>query len=287
IARDQDLSPAINSFFHGLLDSERYYWISSLYTLLMPSSRRKRLATYFTPPHLCEQVIDRLVEQGLDLEHHTVLDPAAGGAAFLVPLARRIQTIARARNSASADMISDIESRLSGIDVEPGLTELSHMLLSDLLGEELKALGRPLKQIIQRQNTLRSPADKLVDVVISNPPYGRIMRPSPRTLDRWKDVICEGHANLYALFIGAALERTKVGGLIGLIIPTSFLAGPYFRSLRNHIRSQATILSVDLIERRYDVFVDVIQDTCVVILRKTKESTNNRSKGTPSVGTIG
>ena len=38
------------SFFAGLPEEEKHYWISSLYALLMPKGRRRKLAAYFTPP---------------------------------------------------------------------------------------------------------------------------------------------------------------------------------------------------------------------------------------------
>jgi adenine-specific DNA-methyltransferase len=74
------------TFFLGLPDDERHYWIASLYALLMPKARRRRLAAYFTPPHLAHYAIDALVEAGVKPGEHRILDPASGGAAFLVPL---------------------------------------------------------------------------------------------------------------------------------------------------------------------------------------------------------
>src|SRR6266478_9901681 len=52
--------------FAELPVSERHYRISALYMLLMPQGRRQRLAAYFTPPHLCQHILDRLGEHGLD-----------------------------------------------------------------------------------------------------------------------------------------------------------------------------------------------------------------------------
>ena len=78
------------TFFSGLPDDERHYWIASLYALLMPKARRRRLAAYFTPPHLAHYAIDALVEAGIKPGQHRILDPASGGAAFLVPLAAHI-----------------------------------------------------------------------------------------------------------------------------------------------------------------------------------------------------
>lgn len=48
------------NFFSGLPNDERHYWIASVYALLMPKTRRRRLAAYFTPPHLAHYAIDAL-----------------------------------------------------------------------------------------------------------------------------------------------------------------------------------------------------------------------------------
>jgi adenine-specific DNA-methyltransferase len=42
---------AVRAFFGAPPDDERHYWIASLYALLMPKARRRRLAAYL-PPHL-------------------------------------------------------------------------------------------------------------------------------------------------------------------------------------------------------------------------------------------
>src|SRR5258708_6925467 len=78
------------AFFAGLPEEEKHYWISSLYALLMPAARRRRLAAYFTPPHLAKYAIDVLTAAGIQPGKDRILDPASGGAAFLVPLAVRI-----------------------------------------------------------------------------------------------------------------------------------------------------------------------------------------------------
>src|SRR5580704_16308393 len=78
------------AFFAGLPEEEKHYWISSLYALLMPKVRRRQLAAYFTPPHLASHAIDILTRAGIEVGKHRILDPASGGAAFLVPLASQI-----------------------------------------------------------------------------------------------------------------------------------------------------------------------------------------------------
>lgn len=256
-------------FFAGLPNDEKHYWVASLYTLLMPKGRRRRLAVFFTPPQLARHAIDVLVESGIDPCTHRVLDPASGGAAFLIPLANRIASDLRKRGRDSRLILKTIESRLEGIEIEPHLAKLSHLLLADLLHEEIAEAGRDLMVSVQRTNTLKLfIPDGSFDAIIGNPPYGRIFRPSKKLLERFAPVISHGYVNLYALFIEQAIRWVRPGGIICLIVPMSFIGGPYFGALRKRILQSAYVLHVDPIDKRSDVFIDVLYDVCILVLKK-------------------
>jgi adenine-specific DNA-methyltransferase len=96
------------AFFAGLPEDEKHYWISSLYALLMPAARRRRLAAYFTPPHLAQYAINLLTAAGIQPGKDRILDPASGGAAFLVPLAARIAGRARQRGGNAESTLREI-----------------------------------------------------------------------------------------------------------------------------------------------------------------------------------
>lgn len=119
----------VRAFFSGLPDDERHYWIASLYALLMPEARRRRLAAYFTPPHLAHHAINAIMEAGIRPGQHRILDPASGGAAFLVPLAAHIAESGHARGEHAETILRDIERTLHGVEIEPGLADLSQALL--------------------------------------------------------------------------------------------------------------------------------------------------------------
>lgn len=257
------------AFFAGLPEDEKHYWISSLYALLMPAARRRRLAAYFTPPHLAQYAIDLLTAAGIQPGKDRILDPASGGAAFLVPLAARIAGRARQRDASAEKILLAIESTLAGVEIEPDLAKLSKALLADLLWKEIRSAGRRPNVAIKQADTLRLPApDILYDAVIGNPPYGRVFRPTKAILKAFAPVITDGYVNLYVLFLEQALRLVKPGGVICLIIPISFVGGPYFSSLRKRILETAHVLSLDPIDKRSDLFLDVLYDVCVLVLRK-------------------
>lgn len=268
------IDPKTSAFFAGLPADEKYYWLSNLYTLLMPAARRRKLAAYFTPPHLAEYAIDRLAQAGVRLGKDRILDPASGGAAYLLPLASRIAKSAQRCHDSPENTLKKIESTLHGVEIDRGLSCLSKMLLSDLLKEQIRSAGRkPDISIAQADTLALHPPAPLFDAVIGNPPYGRVFRPSKNLLRDFAPAISDGYVNLYALFLEQSLRFTKPGGVIALVVPMSFLGGPYFRNLRKHILTEANVLSLDPVDKRSDVFLDVLYDVCILTVQKKQ---NNR-----------
>jgi adenine-specific DNA-methyltransferase len=263
----------VRTFFSGLPDDERHYWIASLYALLMPKALRRRLAAYFTPPHLAHYAIDVLIEAGIKPGQHRILDPASGGAAFLVPLAARIAAQGRQRGARAKTILHSINDTLHGVEIDAGLAKLSQALLADLLDTEIETSGVELDGLVDRANTLAlERPETLYDAIIGNPPYGRILQPSALLRKRYSPVISDGYVNLYALFVEQALQWVRPGGIICLIIPMSFVGGPYFAALRKRILEKASVLRLDLIDKRSDVFLDVLYDLCVIVLRRNDGS---------------
>jgi adenine-specific DNA-methyltransferase len=257
------------TFFTGLPPDEKHYWISSLYTLLMPAARRRRLAAYFTPPHLAEYAIDRLLQAGVRLGKDRILDPASGGAAFLLPLASRIAKNAQQCHDSPDNILKKIDFTLHGVEIDRGLSLLSKMLLNDLLKKQTLSAGRkPNISITQNDTLALDPPEPLFDAVIGNPPYGRIFRPTKKLLKNFAPAITDGYVNLYALFLEQSLRFTKPGGIIALVVPMSFLGGPYFKNLRKRILMEADVLSLDPVDKRSDVFLDVLYDVCILTLQK-------------------
>jgi adenine-specific DNA-methyltransferase len=257
------------TFFAGLPEEEKHYWISSLYSLLMPEGRRRKLAAYFTPPHLATHAIGILGRAGIEAGRHQILDPSSGGAAFLVPLASQIASHANHRRLPAETVLQRLESSLFGVEIEPGLATLSKILIADLLKAEIRSARRKPKLSVQETNTLNLQSPKeLYDAIIGNPPYGRVLKPTKKILRDFAPAITDGYVNLYALFLEQALRFVKPGGVICLIVPMSFIGGPYFANLRKRILQAADVLSLDPIDKRSDVFLDVLYDVCVLALRK-------------------
>lgn len=239
----------------ALPDDERHYWVGTLYTLLLPPKVRRSQATYFTPPIVADAVVDLAIEAGFDLENDTVLDPAAGGAAFLSTLAGRM-----AIAGLNAEKVA---YRLNGIEIDTGLARLSNRLIAERLGSHLP------REVILTGDALRVTIPASYGLVIANPPYGRITLDDVRGT-AWRQVAHSGHINKYALFAELCFRHARPGGIVALVIPSSFRAGPLYDRMRAFIRSQAEVLAVGSIAGRDGVFIDVAQDISLLIARKGK-----------------
>jgi adenine-specific DNA-methyltransferase len=261
-------SKALTDFFAKLPHSDRHYWVASLYALLMPIGHRKKLSAYFTPPHLASHALKTLRDNGIRFGKDRILDPASGGAAFLVPLASAIARDLRTSRAKPSEIISVINRTISGIEIDPALARLSELLLRDILKSELDMTRKRLNVSIKQRDTLKHPARPIFDAVIVNPPYGRIFKPDKATLKQFSEVIADSYVNLYSLFVMQALRWAKPDGVICFIIPTSFLGGPYFCSLRRYLLENAHVISLDPIEQRSELFLDVLCDVCVLTVRK-------------------
>lgn len=266
--------PRQNAFrrvLQALPADERHYWIGTLYTLLLPAKVRRSQATYFTPPTVADAVVDLAIQAGFDLAKDTVLDPAAGGAAFLSTLAGRM--------AIAGLNAEEVAYRLNGIEIDTGLAMLSSRLIAERLGSPLP------REVIITGDALRVTIPASYGLVIANPPYGRVGLDDVRG-KAWRKVSHSGHVNKYALFAELCFRHARPGGIVALVIPSSFRSGPLYDRMRAFIRSQAEVLAVGSIPGRDGVFIDVAQDISVLIARKGKVHDASAPVRFPVVGSL-
>lgn len=240
---------------------ERHFVASTLYSVLIGKARRRELAAFFTPPRIVELTIQAAIRAGLDLRRDTVIDPAAGGAAFLSSLAGRM----RDAGVSAADALS----RLKGVEIDPDLAKLASRLVLDRFS---LTQGPSVVRCADGLTAWGSGVHGIADAVLANPPYGRLTGRAKASAGDLRDLVSPGHINRYVLFSGLAVQLVKPGGVVALVIPSSFLAGPMFAPFRQFVRAHCQVLALDIIEERDRTFLDVSQDTCILILRKTKRA---------------
>ena len=244
------------------------YMIGVLYTGMMPGGFRAQMGAYYTPPVLCERLLEMATEAGVDWRSTRVLDPACGGGAFLIPVARRMAE--SLENSSAEVAVKSIQRRLSGFERDPFAAWMTQVFLDVTLGDLCGDAAARLKSVVRVCDSLeQTPEGEGVGLVVGNPPYGRI-KLSPELREKFRRSLF-GHANLYGVFTDLALRFTRPGGVIAYVTPTSFVAGEYFKALRGLLGREAPPLSIDFIGERKGIFADVLQETLLAVYQRGAE----------------
>ncbi len=241
------------------------YAIGVLYTAMMPGDYRTQHGAYYTPPALCEGLLEMATEAGVDWRTARILDPACGGGAFLSPVARRMAESLKDRDAKFA--VQDIQRRLQGFELDPFAAWISQVILEVTLGELCHEAGTRLESMVRVCDSLEQTVDgEGFHLVVGNPPYGRT-RLSPALRKKFQRSLF-GHANLYGVFTDLALRFAQPDGVIAYVTPTSFLAGEYFKALRGLLGREAPPVSIDFVAKRKGVFADVLQETLLATYKR-------------------
>lgn len=246
-------------------DLDSGYLIGSIYTAMLPTTYRSKLGAYYTPPPLVSRLLDSAEQAGVDFSKASVIDPACGGGAFLTPTALRI--LSKIREASPEWQLAQIGKRIKGLEIDSFAAWMTHVLLECVVIELCVKTGKRLnKSTITVADALKHPVTTKFDLVIGNPPYGKM------TLDPQLRAVYSrslfGHANLYGLFTDLALRLSKADGVIAYLTPTSFLGGQYFKALRQLLLSESAPIAFDFISNREGVFDDVLQETLLTTFKK-------------------
>ncbi len=240
------------------------HFLTSLYATLLPGRERSALGAFYTPPALTQRLLDLAGEGGVDWSSARVLDPASGGGAFLLEAASRMRLALE--GSEPAFVLAQLGTRLSGLELDPHAASLSQAALEIFLSDLSSASGRAVPVFVKVCDTLEETPVAQYDLVIGNPPYGRVTLSAAQRARYARSLY--GHANLYGVFTDVALRWTRPGGVIAYLTPTSVLGGQYYTALRQLLAAEAPPVAIDFVHARRGVFEDVLQETLLALYRK-------------------
>jgi len=259
-----DLAGAVGREAAPLPIIEAVYFLTGLYTTLLHVRERGALGAFYTPPALANRLLDMAEEQGINWTRARVLDPASGGGAFLLPAAERM--IAALPAAEPAIVLRQIGTRLLGLEMDPYAAGFGQNAVELLLADVTAAAGRVAPIVVRVADTLEEVPAARFDLVIGNPPYGRVSLTPEQRLRFARGLY--GHANLYGVFTDIAVRWTKKGGTIAYLTPTSFLSGHYYSALRELIAKEAPPVAIDFVNARRGVFEDVLQETLLAVYKR-------------------
>jgi hypothetical protein len=276
---------------------------------LASGNRRKQTGTFFTPRALTEVVVGRALEplerriHGSSHRAHDfviqfrVCDPAVGGGAFLVQIARALAATAEsrtvvARRRALVDLV------LYGVDINPTAVAVAEAALCLFVadpslplseaGKNLRvgdalvgapyadagpALGRA-GALGPRLDFPREFAEVFerggFDLVIGNPPWvayaGRAakpLHPSRKAYLGAHYTALKGYPTLHGLFVERAL-RLAPQGTVALVVPSPIADLDGYRAVRRAVRATHTPCE-PMLEFGQDAFESVTQPCFALI----------------------
>ncbi|WP_395314305.1 class I SAM-dependent DNA methyltransferase [Enterobacter sp. ECC-249] len=266
----KDLAAATGVMITRFPPEDAGYLIGSIYTVMLPVPYRSEMGAYYTPPPLVARLLDLSEKAGIDFAKASVIDPACGGGAFLAPVALRM--LSKEKGNSPEWIFRRLVKRLKGIELDPFAAWMSAVLLeSVLINLCIKAKRRLPADIIIVGDALKQEDVGTFDLVVGNPPYGRVTL-DPDMRSKFSRSLF-GHANLYGLFTDLATRFTcKDTGVVAFLTPTSFLGGQYFTALRTLLTEEMTPVSFDFVADRDGVFDDVLQETMLTVFKAGKHN---------------
>lgn len=248
--------------------AEAVYILTSIYTSMLPTHTRGTLGAFYTPPALADRLIELAEESGTNWQTAKILDPACGGGAFLVPVAQKMR--ASLEGSEPAFVLRQVGNRLAGLELDPYAGWFAQAALDICFADLSLASGCRFPNIVKIANTLETAPDRKFDLVIGNPPYGRVKLTDVQR-ERYSRSLY-GHANLYGVFTDIALRWIKGDGTVAYLTPTSVLGGQYFSALRRLLGEKAPPVAIDFVQSRKGVFEDALQEIMLAIYQNGKET---------------
>ena len=243
------------------------YALGEAYSCALSHADRVAHGRHYTPKPLALALWAEMERAASDTPG-PIFDPASGaGALLLRPLQR---FVAERHNEPALNTLAEAAERFVGIDNDEVAVWLGNAILA---AELLPACARvaeacrcPLPRLLKVGDGLDVAPDS-AGMVVMNPPFGRAAL-DPASRRRW-DRSLYGHANWYGVFLHAAVERAAPGGVIGAVLPTSFLGGAYYQRLRQLLADEAPLVRLRLIDDRAGVFSSgVLQETCLAVFKK-------------------
>lgn len=240
-----------------------------------PAPRRERNGVVYTKRWVVELMLDLTgYTPDRDLQSLTIVEPAVGDGAFLIPIVERLiassQQLGRPIESA-VDVIAAYE-------FDPASVEQCRRTVLELLearGVVPESAHQLVTRWIQAADFLLDRDGMLTaDIVVGNPSYIRLEDvPAERAAQyRAKYPTMVGRADLYVAFFEAALGQLKAEGTCSYICADRWMLNQYGAQLRQLITSQFAVDAVIELHRADAFHTEVSAYPAITVIRRGSQS---------------
>jgi adenine-specific DNA-methyltransferase len=238
-------------------------------TEALEPDQQAKLGQYFTPMPVANFIASqiRLPDEGT----LRILDPGAGVGSLAAALIARVVTerptvhLEVTALEVDHQVIPALERTMT--DCETLAAELGSSVTTTVVHEDFIEWAASGEQ-------LGAEGREPFDVVVLNPPYGKLARASThRALVR--QATCEV-PNTYAAFLALSTHALAEGGQLAAITPRSFTNGTYFLPFREYLLKCLRFDRIHVYDARNKVFAEtkVLQEN--VIFAATRDSTGQQ-----------
>ncbi len=230
------------------------------YELLLAPGVRRRKGAHLTPEAVARQLVAMLPPPKAS---DTVLDPAVGGAAFLLVAADQLVACGAHPNG--------VLDQLHGVDIDDGAVAVAEAALA-IWAIDNAVAPRPLPTLRCADGLLD--ALPTVDRVVGNPPFLNQLQASSShstarraaLKERWGELVGTYTDDAW-LFLAAGIDALATGGALALVQPVSILAARHGEHIRDHAQLHATLCGLWVgVDRVFDAAVHV----CGVVFDKDR-----------------
>ena len=196
----------------------------------------------------------------------SIYDPACGSGIFLLNAVKIVYNLVKVLNpnSDTSETKAQILKNIYGQDINDCAIKFSILKLFNWYFEETRTnytqVISKLKTNLKVGNSLKSPIRLKFDLVIGNPPYGNILSKEEKSIFKKEKI----YNDIYCGFLIKALDWCK--GVVGLLVPKSFLLRQGYVEFRNEFLLNANILKIFDIGSK--MFKNATNEVQVIIYEK-------------------
>jgi len=204
---------------------------SKILTKRISSADKKGNGIYFTPPNIITKHLEILKPYLHDIKN--ILEPSCGSCEYIRALQNDNHTI-------------------TGVE------------LNDTVFDEISTTEY-INTTLIHANFLEWEPPKNFDLIIGNPPYYVMKKDEmPHVYSPYYT----GRPNIFTAFIVKCLGLLNENGVLGFVLPTSFLNCIYYDKLRKYISTEYEIIDITGCED--GKYIDTEQETFLFTVRKSK-----------------
>lgn len=217
----------------------------------------------------CNSLFKWFIDKNVALDfvfNKTVFDPTSGTGEFLVSVLKlKFKLLKSVRETITVDDVIKVLSTISGNDIDSDANNISKIRLFIQSALFLKrcddSIAHAIKDSFTTFDFLTIKKEDLnsFDLIIGNPPYVERTRVSK-------------YGNIYADVIENASHFINENGVMGFIIPLSYVATPRMNGIRNAIeRTFSKQLIANYSDRPASLFTRVHQKLTILIATNNSE----------------